>query len=196
MENIYPYLYQYLLVNKILLLPNIGTFSLSSVGARYDYPTQQMQPPKSDFTFQVQSNQKKKDHNLYEYLKKALHLESSEAAEEIFDNYTAEISSQLENHANVELPGLGVLIYRSRTLAFDNSFEPQSFYPNLNVLPISKNGETTTIKSGDAEFSRKEMEAMLEKKRKGIAWWIYVLLTLGTLVIAAGVYYYYIKMNR
>jgi nucleoid DNA-binding protein len=196
MENIYSYLYQYLLVNKILLLPNIGTFSLSSVGSRYDYPTQQMQPPVSNFTFQVQSNQKKKDHNLYEYLKKALSLDSVDDAEQIFDKYTSDLYAQLEKQANVHLPGLGTLIYRNRSLEFDNSFDPHSIYPNLNVLPVSKNGETTTITSGDTEFSRKEMEAILEKKRKGTAWWIYVLLSLGTLVIAAGVYYYYIKMHH
>ncbi|WP_447641350.1 MULTISPECIES: hypothetical protein [Chitinophagaceae] len=194
MERIYPLLYQYLLSNKILLLPKIGTFSLSNVGARYDYPTQTVQAPFMDFTFQGNVNSKKNDQNLYSFLDNTL-KDSTTSSEQEVDGFSDRLLLQLQKNSTVQLPGIGTLRYINEKIILERSYNPKDYFPDQPALPVKRENANTVILSGDREYTKQQMENILEDGGKKQKWWVYLLLAIVVLGIAAGVYYYMMKMQ-
>lgn len=188
MERIYPLLYQYLLSNKILLLPKIGTFSLSNVGARYDYPTQTLQAPFMDFTFQGKVNNKKNDQHLYNYLNNTL-KDGELSAEQEVDEFSDKLLDRLKAKGTVQLPGVGTLRYINEAILLESSYDPKLYFPDQSALPVKRENANTVILSGDMEYTRSEMEDVLDDTKKKKRTWVYVLMIILVLGIAAGVYY-------
>ncbi|PZP51246.1 MAG: hypothetical protein DI598_03685 [Pseudopedobacter saltans] len=195
MERIYPLLYQYLLSNKILLLPKIGTFSLSSVGARYDYPTQSLQAPSMDFTFQGSVNSKKNDQHLYSYLGNTL-SDTQLSAEQEIDDFAEKILQKLQEDGNVLLPGIGTLRILNEKIILDGSYDPKMMFPDQSALPVKRENANTKILSGDTEYTKREMENILDESKKKKNWWVYLLIAVLILGVAAGIYYYMMKMQN
>jgi len=194
MERIYPLLYQYLLSNKILLLPRIGTFSLSNTGARYDYPTQKLQAPSTDFTFQGKVHNKKNDQQLYSFLNKTL-KDTSISAEQEVDRFSEKIWQRLQADGNIFMPGIGTLRYLNDRIILDSSYEPKQYFPDQSALPVKRENANTVIRSGDMEYTKQEMETLLDNSQKKKNWWVYLLIAVVVLGVAAGVYYYMMRMR-
>lgn len=195
MERIYPLLYQYLLSNKILLLPRIGTFSLSSVGARYDYPTQSLQAPSMDFTFQGSVNNKKNDQHLYSFLDNTL-SDLQVSAEQEVDDFSEKVLQRLQDEGTVQLPGIGILRVLNEKIILDSSYDPKLLFPDQSALPVKRENANTKILSGDTEYTKREMESILDDNKKKKNWWIYLLIAVLILGVAAGIYYYMMKMQN
>ncbi len=194
MERIYPLLYQYLLSNKILLLPKIGTFSLSNAGGRYDYPTQTLQTPSMDFTFQGSVNSKKNDQHLYNFLDNRL-KDNAVSSEQEIDEFSDRLLHVLTEDGTVQLPGIGLLRYINNKIILESSYNQKDYFPDQSALPVKRENANTTILSGDTEYTKKEMESILEEKPKSKNWWTYLLIAVIVLGVAAGLYYYMMKMQ-
>ena len=194
MERIYPLLYQYLLSNKILLLPKIGTFSLSNVGGRYDYPTQTLQAPFMDFTFQGSVNSKKHDQHLYNFLDNTLKEKKGSSEQEV-DFFSDRLLQVLDSGGEVRLPGLGLLRYVNKKIILESSYVPKDYFPDQSALPVKRDNANTAIRSGDKEYTKKEIESLLEEKPRSKNGWIYLLVAIIVLGVAAGVYYYMMRMQ-
>ena len=195
MERVYPLLYQYLLSNKILLLPKIGTFSLSSVGARYDYPTQSLQAPSTDFTFQGSVNNKKNDQHLYNFLQSTL-KDSTISAEQEVDDFADRLWMQLQQEGQVRLLGVGILRMINDKIMLETTYESKLIFPDQTALPVKRENANTKIISGDTEYTKVEMEKRLVGKNKKSNWWVYLLIAIVILGVAGGVYYYMMKMQN
>lgn len=194
MERIYPLLYQYLLSNKILLIPKIGTFSLSNVGARYDYPTQTLQTPFMDFTFQGNVNSKKNDQHLYNFLGNTW-KDGGASAEQEIDDFAERLLHSLQTDGVVPLDGIGKLRYINNKIILESSYNPKDYFPDQATLPVKRENANTVILSGDTEYTKKEMESILDTTPKSKNGWMYLLIAIVILGVAAGVYYYMMKMQ-
>ncbi|MFT4204888.1 MAG: hypothetical protein QM610_13365 [Chitinophagaceae bacterium] len=190
MERIYPLLFQYLQSNKILLLPKIGTFSLSSVGSRYDYPTRSLQAPYVDFTFQGNVNNKKNDVQLYRFLETTL-KDNPISAEKEVDAFSENLLQHLKDNSTVQLPGIGKLRYINEKILLETSYSPKDFFPDQPAMPVKRDDANTVTRAGDTEHNKSEMETLPDGNTRKKKWWIYLIIIVIVFGgIAAGVYYY------
>jgi hypothetical protein len=192
----YPFLYKYFLINKKLVLPNIGTFTMEEIPASLDFVKGLLKAPQTRISFTRSESATIADRNLIIYLSKEMKVEEWQTARNFLE-FTQSILNNIVDNIAVELPGIGKLQH-----GIDKSnivFIPNEETLSTTVSDIKLNNPNDTRANlvelytvGENFILTEETEAdkleQIVKEKEEDYWWIYAIV-LGLMVIGALFYY-------
>lgn len=170
----YPELYQYLLLNKELPLPGVGTFMLERKTATGDFPNKKINPPAYAFTMQGGSHLP--DKGFFHWLGQSLGITDREAIFK-FNDFAFDLKKQLADGNTITWNGVGIL---SRGLGGDVKFSPiqELVIPEMpaQAEKVLREKAEHTVRVGEEEKTAAEMVEMLNQpEEKKSYWWAWAL---------------------
>jgi hypothetical protein len=170
-------LYEFLLLNKKLSLPGIGTIALCQSPAQHDFPNKQFIAPTSFFT--IDPGNDKPSKKLFDWLSSSLNITEWEAIKSVND-FSFDLKKKLSEFGEVSWKKVGVI---RRNNNGDLKLDPD------NILLESESPVTAekvirvkaehTVLVGEKEKTSVEMEEYLtgSPAKKNYTWLIAVILT-------------------
>lgn len=167
----YRELYQYLILNKQLNLPGIGTFLVEKKPADFDIADKMVRSPA--FTISLLSGNTIPSKNFFSWLGSRLAVNEREAVIR-FNDFLFDLKKQLSSGGKLEWSGIGTL---SKGLGGDIHFEtavkdhsPGTDVPAVKVL--RQNAEHT-VRVGEDQKSSYEMKERLHHTSTGKRSWLW-----------------------
>ena len=170
-------LYEFLLLNKKISLPGIGTISLCQAPAQHDFPNKQFIAPASFFTIDPKNDKPSK--KLFDWLSSSLNITEWEATKSVND-FSFDLKKKLSEFGEVNWEKIGVL---RRNDIGDLKLEPQNVSlqsePAVAAEKVIRVKAEHTILVGEKEKTSVEMEEYLAAipAKKNYTWLIAVILT-------------------
>ena len=170
-------LYEFLLLNKKLSLPGIGTITLCQNSAGHDIPNKQFTAP--SFYFTIESRNDKPSKKLFDWLSSSLNITEWEATKSVND-FSFDLKKKLSEFGEVNWEKIGVL---RRNDIGDLKLEPQNVSlqsdPPVAAEKVIRVKAEHTILVGEKEKTSVEMEEYLAATpaKKNYTWLIAVILT-------------------
>jgi hypothetical protein len=170
-------LYEFLLLNKKLSLPGIGTISLSQNSAQHDLPNKQFTAP--SFYFIIGSRNDKPSKKLFDWLSASLNITEWDAIKSVND-FSFALKKKLSDNGEVNWENVG-MIRRDNNgdLKLDQqNILLQSEQPVTAEKVIRVKAEHTVL-VGEREKTSVEMEEYFagSPAKKNYSWLIAVILT-------------------
>jgi hypothetical protein len=170
-------LYEFLLLNKKISLPGIGTISLCQVPAQHDFPNKQFIAPASFFTIDPKNDKPSK--KLFDWLSSSLNITEWDAIKSVND-FSFDLKKKLSEFGEVNWEKIGVL-RRNDTgdLKLDSQNISLQSEPPVTAEKVIRVKAEHTILVGEKEKSSVEMEEYLAAApaKKNYTWLIAVILT-------------------
>jgi len=170
-------LYEFLLLNKKLSLPGIGTITLCQAPSQHDLPNKQFIGPSSFFTIDPRNDKPSK--KLFDWLSSSLNITEWEAIKSVND-FSFDLKKKLSENGEVSWEKVGVF---HRNNNGDLKLDPknislQSELPVTAEKVIRVKAEHTVL-VGEKEKTSVEMEEYFAGSRvkKNYTWLIAVILT-------------------
>ena len=169
-------LYEFLLLNKKISLPGIGTISLCQAPAQHDFPNKQFIAPASFFTIDPKNDKPSK--KLFDWLSSSLNITEWDAIKSVND-FSFDLKKKLSEFGEVNWEKIGVL---RRNDIGDLKLEPQNVSlqsdPPVAAEKVIRVKAEHTILVGQKEKSSVEMEEYLATTpvKKNYTWLIAVIL--------------------
>lgn len=187
-------LYQYLIQQKSLGLPGLGTLQLQHIPAINNFSDHVIEPPTQKITFDDMYDSPNK--NLFQYISAYLEIEEWEAIKKVND-FSFELKNQLKQGNEIVWDKVGVLKSDlSGTITLEAKTITYDFIRPVAARRIIRSNASHTILRGDREvsesFFQEDPEAALvadelsshNKGRKWLLWsFIIALLALTALFI-------------
>jgi len=170
-------LYEFLLLNKKISLPGIGTISLCQAPAQHDFPNKQFIAPAFFFTIDPKNDKPSK--KLFDWLSSSLNITEWEATKSVND-FSFDLKKKLSEFGEVNWEKIGVL---RRNDIGDLKLEPQNVSlqsdPPVAAEKVIRVKAEHTILVGEKEKTSVEMEEYLAATpaKKNYTWLIAVILT-------------------
>jgi hypothetical protein len=170
-------LYEFLLLNKKISLPGIGTISLCQAPAQHDFPNKQFIAP--SFFFTIDPKNDKPSKKLFDWLSSSLNITEWEAIKSIND-FSFDLKKKLSEFGEVNWQKIGVL--RRHDIGA-LKLEPQNVSlqsePAVAAEKVIRVKAEHTILVGEKEKTSVEMEEYLAAipAKKNYTWLIAVILT-------------------
>ena len=192
----YQKLYKYLVLNKRIFFPGIGSFFIEEIPSSIDDGTQIIKPSQQTIYFLDEDDDKfQSDKLLFSFLAKENNKPETECKDE-FNNFIEQLKTSLNSNNDVVLPQIGILKKSSIHEGF--TFFPQ--HKNLkNIFPLITLSKQTKIEKlkGKTVAPKKEVidtvavsaKEEQEQTPKKDYWWVYA--TILALAAIAGLLYYY-----
>ena len=181
-------LYEFLLLNKKLSLPGIGTISLRQNSAQHDIPNKQFTAP--SFYFTIESRNDKPSKKLFDWLSSSFGITEWDAIRSIND-FSLDLKKKLSENGEVAWANVGMI---RRDNNGDLKLDPQNILlqseqPVIAEKVIRVKAEHTVL-VGEQEKTSVEMEEYFSGSpaRKNYSWLIAVILT-ALAVIFIGWYF-------
>jgi hypothetical protein len=170
-------LYEFLLLNKKLSLPGIGTISLCQNSAQHDIPGKQFTAP--SFYFILESRNDKPSKKLFDWLSSSFGFTEWDAIKSVND-FSFALKKKLSENGEVNWENVG-MIRRDKNgdLKLDQqSILLQSEQPVIAEKVIRAKAEHTVL-VGEREKTSVEMEEYFSERpaRKNYTWLIAIILT-------------------
>jgi hypothetical protein len=170
-------LYEFLLLNKKLSLPGIGTITLCKTSAQHDFPNKQFIAPTPFFNIDLRDDKPSK--RLFDWLSSSLNISEWEAIKFVND-FSFDLKKKLSESGEVRWEKVGV-IHRNDNgeLKLDPpNISLQSEPPIIAEKVIRVRAEHSVL-VGEKEKSSVEMEEYLAgtPAKKNYSWLIAVILT-------------------
>ena len=170
-------LYEFLLLNKKLSLPGIGTISLCQVPAKHDFPNKQFVAPASFFTIDPRNDKPSK--KLFDWLSSSLNITEWEAIKSVND-FSFDLKKKLSETGEVNWENVGMIRRNDNgDLKLDQqNLLLQSEQPVTAEKVIRVKAEHSVL-VGEQEKTSVEMEEYFSGSpaRKNYTWLIAVILT-------------------
>jgi len=170
-------LYEFLLLNKKLSLPGIGTISLCQVPAKHDFPNKQFVAPASFFTIDPRNDKPSK--KLFDWLSSSLNITEWEAIKSVND-FSFDLKKKLSEKGEVNWENVGMIRRNDNgDLQLDQqNLLLQSEQPVTAEKVIRVKAEHSVL-VGEQEKTSLEMEEYFSGSpaRKNYTWLIAVILT-------------------
>ena len=170
-------LYEFLLLNKKISLPGIGTISLCQAPAQHDSPNKQFIAPASFFTIDPKNDKPSK--KLFDWLSSSLNITEWEAIKSVND-FSFDLKKNLSEFGEVNWEKIGVL-RRSDTgdLKLDSQNISLQSDPPVAAEKVIRVKAEHTILVGEKEKTSVEMEEYFtgSPAKKNYTWLIAVILT-------------------
>jgi len=186
--EMYQDLYEYLILNKQLNVPGIGTFLLERKPAGTDVVHRQISPPL--YTIVLYQNNGIPTKKFFYWLADRLNIHYHEAIVR-FNGFTYELKNQVLAGNKVSWDRLGILSKgMSGEIRFDSSLKEHNFDPPVSAARIIREKAVHTVRVGEEEKTSVEMSEWLhpEEERKTY-WWAPALVVAILLAIIIGVYF-------
>jgi len=170
-------LYEFLLLNKKISLPGIGTISLGQGPAQHDFPNKQFIAPVSFFTIDPKNDKPSK--KLFDWLSSSLNITEWEAIKSVND-FSFDLKKNLSEFGEVNWEKIGVL-RRSDTgdLKLDSQNISLLSEPPVTAEKVIRVKAEHTVLVGEKEKTSVEMEEYFagSPTKKNYTWLIAVILT-------------------
>jgi len=170
-------LYEFLLLNKKLSLPGIGTISLCHVPAQHDFPNKQFVAPTSFFSIDPRNDKPSK--KLFDWLSSSLNITEWEAIKSVND-FSFDLKKKLSEKGEVNWENVGMIRRNDNgDLKLDQqNLLLQSEQPVAAEKVIRVKAEHSVL-VGEQEKTSVEMEEYFSGSpaRKNYTWLIAVILT-------------------
>ena len=170
-------LYEFLVLNKKLSLPGIGTVSVNQNSSQLDFTNKQFTPPSFYFTLDSQSDKPSK--KLFEWLSSSLGISEWDAIKSVND-FSQSMKSRITEAGEMSWENIGVI---KRDIAgnlklVSNTLTLKSAQPVIAEKVIREKAEHTVL-VGEQERSAVEMEEYFadHASKRNYAWIIAVVLT-------------------
>lgn len=180
----------YLLQNKSISIPGLGTIYVERLPAQSDFVNRQLLSPTSHFRFDKYFDAPGKE--FFAYLAAKKNIEDYEAIK-LYNEWALELRNSLSSDKPTLLEGMGTL---KRDVSGDVVFEPDG-PPNTYCVPVSahriiRSNTSHTMIVGDKELTNVEMTDYLHEEvhREKASWWIYALIA-GAIALAAILFHFY-----
>jgi hypothetical protein len=170
-------LYEFLLLNKKLSLPGIGTISLCQTPAQHDIPNKQFIAPSSFFT--IDPGNDKPSKKLFDWLSSSLNITEWEAIKYVND-FSFDLKKKLAEYGEASWEKVGVI---RRNDKGDLGLDPQNISLQsesaVTAEKVIRVKAEHTVLVGEKEKTSVEMEEYFagSPAKKNYIWLIAVILT-------------------
>jgi len=184
----------YLLQNRSISIPGLGTIYVERSPARSDFINRQLLSPTYHFRFDKYFDAPGRD--FFTFLAARKNIEDYEAIRQ-FNEWAQQLRTSIGNESPTLLEGLGTL---QRDSSGDIVFVPPAAANTLEIsVPaerIIRTNAKHTMLVGDKEITNVEMTDYLQvTQKKKAAWWIYALIA-AAIALAAILFHYYRSGNQ
>lgn len=195
----YNSLYKYLIFNKKMVIPGIGSFTVEHIPGRLDFLNKQLHSPISVIRFSMDRHATP-EKSLYEFLSEDMAVPEIQAIKQ-FNDLSFYLKDELSKGRDGVLPGIGSL---KKEFGDSYSFHPeqsvQQYFPDTVAERVVRKDATHEVKVGEDIRSSNEMKEMLrdddddENETKSVEahhdkWWLYAII-LAIVALIALIYYF------
>lgn len=200
----YNSLYKYLIFNKKMVIPGIGSFTVEHIPGRLDFLNKQLHSPMSVIRFSMDKNAIP-EKSVYEFLAEDLAISEIDAIKQ-FNDLSFYLKDELSKGREGALPGIGKL---KKEFGESYSFHPEQsvkqYFPDTVAERVVRKDATHDVKVGESVRSSNEMKKRLQKDEepdREVAvsndssaephhdkWWLYATI-LAIVALIALIYYF------
>lgn len=183
----------YLLQNRSISIPGLGTIYVERTPAQTDFVNRQLLPPSYHFRFDRYFDAPGKD--FFTFLAARKNVEDYEAIK-LYNEWALQLRNSIGSEEFTPIDGVGAL---KRDHSGDIVFEPTgaqySFSPPVHAERIIRSNAKHTMIVGDRELTNVEMTDYLqESASRKLSWWVYAAI-IAAVAIAAIIIYSYTSGN-
>lgn len=174
----------YLLQNKSISIPGLGTIYVERIPAQTDFVNRQLLPPAYHFRFDKYFDAPAKD--FFTFIAAKNRVEDYEAIK-MYNEWAQQLRSTIGTENVTPIQGVGSL---KRDLSGEIVFEPagpqQTFHQPVPAERIIRTNASHTMIVGDREFTNVEMNDLLHdgSRNKKSKWWIYAIVIAALAIVA------------
>ena len=183
----YQELYQFLLLQKQLHVPGIGTLLLERKPATIDFPNKKIDPPVYLVVFEPLTGSPSK--KLFAWLSQVLHISNQEAVIR-FNEFASGLKKQLVDGDIINWNGVGTI---SKGLGADVKFtaaDPLALESPVPAEKVIRDKAEHMVRVGEEERTSVEMTEMLNRQEvKKSYWWVVAAATALVAVMFTGWYF-------
>lgn len=181
----------YLLQNKSISIPGLGTIYVERIPAQSDFVNRQLLPPSYHFRFDKYFDAPGKD--FFTYLAARKNIEDFEAIK-LYSEWALELRNNIGTEQTATLEGVGILKRDvSGEVVFEAITPPQTFSIAVPAERIIRTNARHTMLVGDKEISNVEMSGYYQDEvhKERASWWIYALILTAAAITA--IFFHYFK---
>jgi hypothetical protein len=184
----YQHLYEYLILNKQLNVPGIGTFLLERKPAGTDVIHRQISPPV--YTISLMPNNGTPTKRFFYWLAGRLKVHYHEAIVR-FNGFTYELKNEILSGNNIAWDHVGTLTKgMSGEIKFESSLSDHNFDPPVSAARIIREKAIHTVRVGEEERTSVEMTEWLHPENENkTRWWMPALVAAIALLVVIGIYF-------
>ena len=186
-------LYQYLIQNKSLSLPGVGTLQLQNIPAISNFSNHVIQPPSHKIVFDDAQDAPNK--SLFQYIAFKMGLEEWEAIKKVND-FSYELKNQLKQGNEITWQNVGVLhLEPGGEISLDSKPIVYNFMESVPAIRVIRTNSSHTILRGDTEVSGSFIKTTLEEEETTTVsifkkWWAWAIF-LAFVAISALLMHFY-----
>ncbi len=170
----YKELYQFLLLQKELPVPGVGTFLLDRNIASVDFPNKQIIAPA--YQVSLSPDVEVPGKSFFHKLSGLLHQSAKDTVMQ-FNDFAFELNRQVMNGAVIDWKGIGIL---QKGLAGDIKLIPSTDWPfqaTVAAEKVIREKADHMVRVGEEEKTSAEMTEMLNQpEEKKSYWWVYAMI--------------------
>ncbi len=182
----------YLLQNKSVSIPGLGTIYIERIPAQSDFVNRQLLPPAYHFRFDKYFDTPGKD--FFSFIASREQIYDFEAMK-MFNEWALELKNNVAGiHQASELDGIGIITRDdSGNIIFEPTDKPKTFDKSIAAERIVRSNASHTMLVGDKETTTVAMtdyynEEEIHREKK--SWWIYALILAAIALIMIFFSYY------
>ena len=184
----YNELYEYLVLNRQLNVPGIGTFLLEKRPAETDISHRQINA--SAYTVTLMQGNSAPAKKLFHWLADKLHIHYNEAIVR-FNGFAYDLKSQVLSGNKIKWDNVGTLSKGiSGDIKFESSLKDQYFDPPVSATKIIREKAVHTVRVGEEEKTSEEMNEWLNPADQQRSYWWAPALIAGILLVVVLVLYF------
>ncbi len=183
----YNFLYQYLIFNKKLSIPGIGSFIVENKNATLNFVDKIIYPPLPVINYTAEKLPA--DKNFFTSLSRQLNVDET-SAENKFNEFTSSFTHQISQNGSITLPGIGILTKQFySTFTFEPQQNIQTLFPEIHAERVVRKNAEHTVLVGESEKTSVQMQEFLQEETPVKKWWVPAAV-LAVIGVAALILYY------
>jgi hypothetical protein len=184
----YSELYEYLILNRQLSVPGIGTFFLERKPAETDLSHRQINA--AAYTISLKHNNATPNKKFFYWLAEKMNISFPEAIVK-FNGFSYDLKNQVMSGNKVVWDKVGTLSkWLTNEIRFEPDLKDQHLDPPVSATKIIREKAEHTVRVGEEEKTSAEMSELLsEEKMSGSYWWAPALIAAILLIIVLAIYF-------
>jgi hypothetical protein len=180
----------YLLQNKSISIPGLGTIYVERIPAQSDFVNRQLLPPSYQYRFDKYFDAPGKE--FFTYLAARKNIEDYEAIK-LYSEWALGLRNNIGADHSTTLEGIGILKRDvSGEVVFEPSMPSQVYSIAVPAERIIRTNAKHTMLVGDKEITNVEMSGYLQEDVQKVreSWWFYALILTAAAITAIFFHYY------
>jgi hypothetical protein len=184
----YTDLYEYLILNKRLSVPGIGTFLLERKPAATDLTHRQISPPA--YTIRLDHSNQTPAKKFFYWLAGKLNVHYHEAIVR-FNGFAYDLKNQVSSGNKICWDNVGTLSKgMSGEVKFESALKEYHYDPPVSAARLTREKAVHTLRVGEEEKTSEEMTEWLHPEEKQPSyWWASAVIAAIIVLISMGLYF-------